>query len=1329
MSSRPRRSIAAVVAVLVVSSLMAIAPASAETEAPRMSHPWISAAENPDAVADALAVHRDKIPAEFRDRLRWTLPDGTLRVMVALQGRDSTVEAFVEDATTWAQWYGDAPRFLARVTQEQLVRLLAAGVVTFVEPDYRITNFMATSTLDVHARSIGADTTGVWTYDPSAGPMGALKSNIPGLSADQATGKGVTVAITDSGIDRTHRDFGGWDCEAGPYQPCESRIVRAVTVDHLVGAGADPGDFLPTTELASGHGTHVAGTVAGNGYYTRDGGPNVARYGADGHNFGIAPQANLISTKNGDTIWAGLSTFGLQWQLDHAEEYGIRVSSNSWGCLGGCSFNGASTIGQLFKDMYEAGIVVVFAAGNDGGNQSGTSFSGNAQSPYVLGVANYDDATHRLNSSSSRGSDNSLPTASTWTPESEPVNGERRPDVGAPGTSIWSAATLTGGAASGLPRANVSDALGGASNGLPPYVQMSGTSMATPHVAGAAALMFSACPAATPLDVMRAVMAGADSTEILKTTGTAKAEPFEVGYGSLEVRRSVDWLLNQQVCGGTGGGSTEPTPTPTPTATPTPTPTPEPTTDPGPATRYYFHSANGVHAVDAAQDAATFDTNEPEFTDPAVATDVPVVGNAAPGPWDPLWTGTVDRSINSLTVDFWAKVPEEEAQTGGVTWAVDLFDGETPVDLPLFESTTDDITAPMHVQHTFTTMLQNGEEVPLSVSPSGPLSIQIRGNFSVNSVGTTIFFDSVDMPSGFSVGGAAPDPTTTPTPTPTATETAPPPPPSGTRGTYPTTPDDPYFNDEPQLFDPQQWAPQKIKAPQAWQEQQATGYSVNVAVLDSGVDLQHEDLQCPGKLLVVPGSDFTGANDGPDDVNGHGTHVAGSIGACTNNGTGIAGVAPDTTIIPIQVLDAEGSGTVEGIADGIKKAADSGAHVINMSLSLGIGVPGSGAVGWLPGFVPEIDAAVEYANSKGVVVVAAAGNESLPLCEYPAIAEDVVCVGATDSRDLKSFYSGFPNKPDNEDTFGAGLVAPGGSGAPFFCDLYEENILSTMPAELDAESCTGIDSYANLNGTSMATPHVAGVAALVYDRLAGVRSPENRAAVVSALTSSAVDLGAPGYDPVFGHGRVDALGAVRAVDPVAPEPTVAATELAFTASSATGAQYSDDATVEALLTSSGAPLADQELVFELTGSTGTRSWSVSTDGSGIASKRIAVNEDPGTYQLMVRYAGRSGAYLPAADMGTFIVDAEDTATDVRIAGKPQGRELAGTVTDGDSAAPVVGAVVDFVVDGGSIGSATTNDNGVATIALPARYRFGSHTYEAVFSGTAHYEGSSARQQT
>jgi subtilisin family serine protease len=522
---------------------------------------WLTQGRSPVQALTAVDTHSAKLPPEFQDRLQHALPDGTLMVMVAIGGRGNAVDRFVEANTTRLHWLKASPGFLATVTPDQLTALLNAAFVTFVEPDYPISFALAASAPDVNARAT-ATTPGLWSFDKTEGSMGTLRSEVPGLTADQTTGKGVTVAVIDSGIDKTHRDFGGWDCAATELTPCQSRVTRTVVAEHILGTAfgdtRNAADDLPTTDLASGHGTHVAGTIAGNGYYVRDyaiADPTLEEpdvYGGDGYPIGIAPQANLINIKNGDSQSATFGTAALDWLAANAQQYGVRVASNSWGCLGGCTFNGASATNQTFKALYNAGVVVTFAAGNDGGNGSGaaTTFSGNAQSPYVLGVASYDYRNHQLASSSSRGQTSApLPAAATWTPESEPVNGHRRPDVAAPGVSVWAARNLTGGTSSTVPRQNSADVTGGFGCCIREYAQMSGTSMATPHVSGAAALLVGACPSATSLDVMRAIMVGADANRVFKTgSTTALAQPFEVGYGGLDVRAGLDWLMTQPAC-------------------------------------------------------------------------------------------------------------------------------------------------------------------------------------------------------------------------------------------------------------------------------------------------------------------------------------------------------------------------------------------------------------------------------------------------------------------------------------------------------------------------------------------------------------------------------------------------------------------------------------------------------------------------------------------------------------------------------------------------------------------------------------------------------------
>ena len=521
---------------------VALAGAAALT----LAAPAAGAASTPVDWLAAVDAHRDKVPVEFEERLRYLLPDGTLRVMLVAAKRDAATETLAASATSWLQWFGDSRTAYARVTPDQLTRLLASPAITFVEPDYRIRLSLAVSVPDINARGP------VWSFNAAGGPRGALGSAVSGLTADAVTGKGVTVAVVDGGIDGTHRDFGGWDCQPQPYQPCQSRIKEHVTLSAL-NSGIDA-PVETTNDFAGGHGTHVAGIIAGNGFTSRDYQPSasdISTYGGDGHPIGVAPQASLVSVKNGELIWAGLGVQGLQWVKANAQRLGIRVANNSWGCLGGCAYNASSAEAVVQRDLYRAGVLVTFAAGNDGGTSNGASFSGDSQSPYVLSVANYSAATHQLASSSSRGSSAApLPSAATWDPDTEPSAGYRRPDIAAPGENIWSARSLTGGAASLVPRQSTGDVIGGENACcIRDYAVMSGTSMAAPHVAGAAADLFSACPPARVLDVMRALLAGANPTRVTKTGSSTVAQPFEVGYGGLDVGAALTWLrANVSVC-------------------------------------------------------------------------------------------------------------------------------------------------------------------------------------------------------------------------------------------------------------------------------------------------------------------------------------------------------------------------------------------------------------------------------------------------------------------------------------------------------------------------------------------------------------------------------------------------------------------------------------------------------------------------------------------------------------------------------------------------------------------------------------------------------------
>ncbi len=315
-----------------------------------------------------------------------------------------------------------------------------------------------------------------------------------------------------------------------------------------------------------------------------------------------------------------------------------------------------------------------------------------------------------------------------------------------------------------------------------------------------------------------------------------------------------------------------------------------------------------------------------------------------------------------------------------------------------------------------------------------------------------------------------------------------------------------------------QYGPQQVRAEQAWAT--STGAGAVIAVVDTGVDLAHADLQ--GKL--VPGATFSGCATtgpcgngdyrGPDGVNNgdeHGTHVAGIAAAATGNGIGIAGVARDAKIMPVKVLE-DGSGSFEEIAAGIRWAADHGADVVNLSLGAVQGVQAL----VIAGVITDVQDAVNYATSKGVAVVAAAGNDSVPLCNEPGFDANVLCVAATDKREAPAAYSSGAIKPDL-----MSVSAPGGSLLP----VCGEDIVSTVPAGTSSSgaACGYGDNYDEYAGTSMATPHVAGVAALLA---AQGRSVAN---IFEALTSTARTpvTGTRGvWDPKYGYGIVDAAAAV-----------------------------------------------------------------------------------------------------------------------------------------------------------------------------------------------------------
>lgn len=320
-------------------------------------------------------------------------------------------------------------------------------------------------------------------------------------------------------------------------------------------------------------------------------------------------------------------------------------------------------------------------------------------------------------------------------------------------------------------------------------------------------------------------------------------------------------------------------------------------------------------------------------------------------------------------------------------------------------------------------------------------------------------------------------------------------------------PNDPYYSSTGswgQTY-PDLWGLKKINIEKAW-DQTIGSPSVIVASIDTGVDRNHEDIkdnmwinngEIPnngvdddrnGYVDDYYGWDFANNDNDPVDDHGHGTHTSGTIAGIGNNGIGVVGLNWTTKIMALKFLGSDGSGTLDGAIKSLQYAADMGANISSNS--------------WGAPFNSQaIDDAVKYEHDKGMVIIAAAGNDNADALDFsPASSDYVVTVAASDPNDLKASFSNWGEKID--------VAAPG-------VDIL--SIRSSVNPMCTAARTVGTN-YCRVSGTSMATPHVAGLAALLLAKDPALTNEEIR----QLIRLSASDLGTTGKDQDFGYGRIDA---------------------------------------------------------------------------------------------------------------------------------------------------------------------------------------------------------------
>ena len=388
-------------------------------------------------------------------------------------------------------------------------------------------------------------------------------------------------------------------------------------------------------------------------------------------------------------------------------------------------------------------------------------------------------------------------------------------------------------------------------------------------------------------------------------------------------------------------------------------------------------------------------------------------------------------------------------------------------------------------------------------------------------------------------------------------------------------------------FRKNQWNLDKIGADKAWT--MSTGLGVVVAVIDTGVGTSPTD----GITHLNAGWDFVNDDGSAADDNGHGTHVASTIGEKTNNGVGAAGLAYNATLLPVKVLNQDGSGLTSNVILGVEYAVAHGAKVINLSLGSSSSSQAEAA-------------AMQAASAAGVFIAAAAGNDAAATVNYPAANPGVVSVGATGYRNTLAPYS-------NKGT-GLDLVAPGGDNSvDANGDGYNDGILAET-------KLSGSWSYYFYEGTSMASPHVAAAAAMLMAKGATNVQAE------SMLKNNALDLGSAGADTTYGAGLIQvdkALTAWTAAHPANRAPTAVA-----------GGPYTGRVGVARSL--NGASSSDSD------GSIARYAWTFGDGGTAVGAAVSHIWTTVGTYTVTLTVTDNLGLTAKASTTATITASTSGT---------------------------------------------------------------------------------------